>query len=265
LSISSVFKPSEIATMAAVPDPRHGIFETLLVVDGHPVDLDAHLQRLSASVAELFPDHDPSTLGVPVEIPYGELHTGTSGETRPNKAALRIAVAPGAGRQLQISTDVRETEQGQSAVALRSVFVPGGLGAHKWLDRSLLDQTRGRLPPDALPLIVDLDGSALEVSRANLFAIRDDALFTPPLDGRILPGITRMRVLEIAAASGVEIRQEPVSTSDLLNADEVFLTSSVRGIEGTASLDGETLAGAGPLTAEVATRLRRAWFGAQVV
>ena len=78
-------------------------------------------------------------------------------------------------------------------------MLAGGLGEHKWVDRSLLDEAQAALPAGALPLIVDADGAVLEASRANLFAVRDGALFTPPLDGRILPGVTRARVIEIAA------------------------------------------------------------------
>jgi para-aminobenzoate synthetase/4-amino-4-deoxychorismate lyase len=137
--------------------------------------------------------------------------------------------------------------------------VPGGIGEHKWADRSLLDEAQAGLPADSLPLVVDEDGAVLEASRANLFAVRDGALFTAPLDGRILPGITRRRVLELAAGPGIETREAPLTRSDLLAADEVFLTGSVRGIEPAVSLDGSSLAGAGPLARRLAAELRRAW------
>ena len=96
---------------------------------------------------------------------------------------------------------------------------------------------------------MDEDGAVLEASRANLFAVRDGALLTPPLDGRILPGITRGRVIEAAESSGVAVREESLSREDLLAADEVLLTGSVRGIEPVAALDGTPLAGAGEKTA----------------
>ena len=142
--------------------------------------------------------------------------------------------------------------------------MPGGLGAHKWADRSLLEGVQAGLPDDALPLIVDEDGAALEASRANVFAVRNGALFTPPLDGRILPGIARARVLELAAASGIEVHETALRRADLLAADEVFLTGSVRGVEPAASLDGAALAGAGPVAGALATELRRVWLGAPV-
>ncbi|HET9162276.1 MAG TPA: aminotransferase class IV [Solirubrobacterales bacterium] len=247
------------------PDPAQGVFETLLVRDGRPVELAAHLARLRASLAALYPDLTLPRLDVPVDRgPDGPLSTGTSVE------ALRITVAPGRG-ELSVTAERRPatghfaTENGgkvtSDAVSLLSVPLPGGLGAHKWVDRSLLDEAQARLPSDALPLIVDEDGSALEASRANVFAVRDGALLTPPADGRILPGVTRMRVLELAGALGIEAREPVLPRDDLLAADEVFLTGSVRGIEPAVSLDGVALAGGGEIAARLAAGLRHAWTG----
>jgi len=146
-----------------------------------------------------------------------------------------------------------------NAVSLRSLRLAGGLGAHKWGDRSLLDAAQAELPAGTLPLIVDEDGAVLEVSRANVFAVHDGALSTPPLDGRILPGITRMRVLEIADALGIETRERGLGRNDLLAADEVFLTGSVRGIERVEALDDTPLASRGGVARRLAAELWRAW------
>ena len=61
-----------------------------------------------------------------------------------------------------------------------------------------------------MPLLVDLDGLVLEASRANVVIREGDRLITPPLDGRILPGVTR-------AALGAE-REEETSTSSAWSA-----------------------------------------------
>jgi len=182
-----------------------------------------------------------------------------------------MAVAPNASGELATTTERRPAtghfapeEVGQpstGAVSLRGLTLPGGLGAHKWVDRSLLDEAQTGLPDGAVPLIVDSDSAALEAARANVFAVGDGALFTPPLDGRILPGITRMRVLEIAESIGVEVLEQTLTLNDLLNADEVFLTGSVRGVEPVRSLDGTALPADGPLTRRSAAALQRRWTG----
>lgn len=206
--------------MAPVPDLRQGVFETMLVLDGRPVEWDAHLARLHASLAELYPGQAIPALGG-VDAPEPD-------------CVMRIDAIPRFGR-LEIEISFREIGQPPGQTVLRSFSLAGGLGAHKWRDRSLLDRAQSRL--GGLPLVVDTDGTVLEAARANVFAVRDDALLTPPLDGRILPGITRRRVIERAKEAAVPVHEQPLDRDDLLRADTVFLTGSVRGIEPVDSLD----------------------------
>jgi para-aminobenzoate synthetase / 4-amino-4-deoxychorismate lyase len=260
--------------MAAVfdqrpPDPQQGVFETLLVLHGRPVELDAHLARLDASLVALFPDRPKPDLGedVPgVSGQYRGITPGTSGEHGPG--ALRITVAPGGDGGLEVQTSLQTIGRGLAfepqPVALHSFPLAGGLGAHKWADRSQLDAAQARLPTETLPLLVDSDGTVLEASRANVFAVRDQTLVTPPTDGRILPGITRMRVLEIAAVTGLDTLEVELTRDDLLAADEVFLTGSVRGIEPVRSLDGTELATGGEISSNLAAELRRTWAAVEV-
>ena len=101
--------------------------------------------------------------------------------------------------------------------------MPGGIGAHKWIDRRLLDALDEQIAP-ALPLLVDLDGYVLESWGANVFArLSGGALVTPPLDGRILPGVARARLLSVHT----DAREERLTLEALLAADEVFLTSAL--------------------------------------
>jgi para-aminobenzoate synthetase/4-amino-4-deoxychorismate lyase len=249
--------------MATVPDPSQGVFETLLVLDGRPVELDAHLARLESSLETLFPDRAPPDLS--------QLNMLSDDASR---WALRIAVAPDGAGGLAATIEWRPasghfaplygdqmTTRGPS---LRSLETLGGLGAHKWADRSQLEQAQAGLPEDSIPLIVDEDGDVLEASRANIFAVHDGALFTPPLDGRILSGVTRMRVLEIAGDMGMETAETGLSRDDLLAAEEVFLTGSVRGIERVDSLDGTTLADGGSVATDLGRELWRTWASAPV-
>ena len=108
-------------------------------------------------------------------------------------------------------------------MTLAPVTLPGGIGAHKWIDRRLLDAVAEEVAP-ALPLLVDLDGYVLESWGANVFArLGDGALVTPPLDGRILPGVARAQLLSVHTNA----REEQLTLRQLLAADEVFLTSAL--------------------------------------
>ena len=76
----------------------------------------------------------------------------------------------------------------------------------------------------ALPLLVDLDGYVLESWGANVFArLPGGTLATPPLDGRILPGVARAQLLEVHTGAA----ERRLTLADVLAAEEVFLTSAL--------------------------------------
>ena len=81
--------------------------------------------------------------------------------------------------------------------------------------------------------------TVLEASRANVFIVEGDRLVTPPADGRILPGVTRARLLAL-----LDVREEIVSLDRLADADEAFLSGSVRGVEAVSVCGGRRDLGA---------------------
>jgi len=242
------------------PDPRLGLFETLLVLDGAPVALDAHLERLGASLATalraVLPDSAADLARDAARgVGLGRLRLTAapagdhSGESRPDFGEASISLR-GEAAPIDPQICLPSWEHG---VDLCSFGLPGGLGEHKWRDRSALPTEEA-----ALTLLLDRGAEVLEASRANVFAIRNGALFTPPLDGRVLPGTTRAAVLAIAAAEGIDAAERQLRLDDLREADEVFLTGSVRGVEPARSLDGAGL-GRGSVVPLLAERLGERW------
>lgn len=225
----------------------------MLVLDGRPVELEAHLRRLDASLSSLFG----------AELPRGTRREIVSRARRVEHGKLRITVIPAApAPAATISTAEVERQlvfpAGEAAIALRGVVVDGGLGAHKWADRALLEGAEA-VAPGSVPLLVDREGQVLEASRGSLFSVRDGTLLTPPADGRILPGIARRRVIEVAVAQGIETCEERLAIADL-GAGEAFLAGSVRGIEPVLSVDGIDLPALDEVGAEIATGLKRRWL-----
>jgi para-aminobenzoate synthetase/4-amino-4-deoxychorismate lyase len=234
-------------------DPSKGVFETMLVLDGRPVELQAHLDRLDASLKALFDATLPDESREDVLLHASGVDHGK----------LRVTVAPGGNGRVEAEIVTAAVDPSRvfpsrgPGVALRSFVVEGGLGDHKWADRRLLaDAEAGS---GELPLLVDGDGAALEAARGSVFQVRQDRLLTPPTDGRILPGIARSRALEVAGAEGIEAREETLSLEDLRRGN-LFLAGSVRGIEPVGSLDGLTLAPPGEISARIAAGLRRRWL-----
>ena len=110
-----------------------------------------------------------------------------------------------------------------------------------------------------MPLILDGD-EVLEAGRANIFLVEDGALATPPLDGRVLPGTARAATLALAADLGITAAERPLTLADLQAADDLFLTSSLRGIRPVRTLDGAPLGSTDPVVERLATALRSRWL-----
>jgi para-aminobenzoate synthetase / 4-amino-4-deoxychorismate lyase len=224
--------------VTARPDALRGVFETLLVQAGQPVELDAHLGRITASLDAVFGLRPPDDLRALVSERAHGLPL----------ARLRVTVAPGARPDIRVAEVAPEVVFPAGGPRLEPLVIPGGLGAHKWADRTRVASAEH--DPGTVPLILDADGTVLEASRANVFLVSGGVLVTPAADGRLLPGVTRRRVLALARAAGIPVAERGVGHAELLAADEVFLTGSVRGVEPLR---------AGPVTERLAARLRELW------
>jgi len=215
------------------PDPSRGAFETLLALDGAPVEAEAHLARLAGALRAAYRAALPAGTAARLADAARGLELGRLRvDARPRRDTGR-----GGAPAIEVAIEATPLDPGDHfpdrPAALRPHELPGGLGPHKWADRSLLPE-----PADgAEPLLHD-GGEVLEAACANVFALRDGALVTPPADGRILPGVTRAAVIAEARAAGVPVREGPLSLPELRAAEAVFITNSLRGVQ-LAALEGE--------------------------
>ncbi len=85
------------------------------------------------------------------------------------------------------------------------------------------------------------DGVVLETSAGNLFVIVDGVIHTAPKDHRILPGITRDLLLELAAAHGMPYREQDIPAALLARADEVWTSSSTKEVMAITRIDGRAV------------------------
>lgn len=96
-------------------------------------------------------------------------------------------------------------------------------------------------------LFANTAGQLCEGTGSNVFVVRDGRLSTPPLSSGCLAGVTRELVCELA-----DVAEQDLPMSALDAADEVFLTSSTRDVQGQHRIDDRALDAPGPVTAEVA-------------
>jgi branched-chain amino acid aminotransferase len=104
-------------------------------------------------------------------------------------------------------------------------------------------------------LLLDGSGRVTEATSSNVFAWKDGQLVTPPLEVGILSGVTRGLLLELVRSLGIPCEERQLPLDDLLAADEVLLTSTLREVQPVVAVDGHPIADGTP--GPMARRLRR--------
>ncbi|MDP9340360.1 MAG: aminotransferase class IV [Acidobacteriota bacterium] len=91
-----------------------------------------------------------------------------------------------------------------------------------------------------------------ECTSANIFAVKNGKVLTPPLNSGCLEGVTRGILMEIAPEAGVSIKEQALHAEDLYSADEVFIASTNRNVIGVSEIAGHQIANPrGPVTARL--------------
>ncbi|MGA3121257.1 MAG: aminotransferase class IV [Polyangiaceae bacterium] len=139
------------------------------------------------------------------------------------------------------------------------VFPPQAKVAGAYLG-SMLAKRRARTYGYDEVVLLDREGRVAEAPTANVFAVIGRVLVSPPTE-RVLSGVTRASILDIARTEGIEVREAHMTPDELTNADEAFLTATSLPVQAIGSVDGQAMrAGApGPLT----IRLKEALMACQ--
>lgn len=230
-----------------------GVFETLKAVEGTAFALDRHLRRLARSARGLgLPEPDAAEIAracaavlAANPMPYGRLritYTGgisplgsdrgqerptlvvALGEASPRPDSTAVVTVPWTRNEKGALAGLKSTSYGENVVALAHAH---RLGASE----ALFANTQGRL---------------CEGTGSNVFVVLGGELLTPPLTSGCLAGITRELVIAWSGA-----READLPLEALREADEVFLTSSLRDVQAVHRVDDRTLPAApGPVTAK---------------
>ena len=229
-----------------------GLFETLRVYEGEPLDWDLHMERLVVSAAELGFPVPPSptrleqglrellsTEGLSDAVGRVTVTRGVPGG-RPTRTSGWIEVGPLAAR---LWASVRRGTT--RAVISKRPFHPGGLGRHKTTSRLAYSLAReeARVAGADEALLATAEGELLEGAVSNLFVVVRGEVRTPPLACGILPGIVRAWVLSACTTMGIAAREAPVHRRDLVDAAEVFLTNSVQEVVPVAVVEDHPVPG----------------------
>ena len=101
-------------------------------------------------------------------------------------------------------------------------------------------------------LLLDYKGNIAEGPGENIFIVKDGRLFTPLL-GNVLPGITRMSIIQIAKDQGIKVEEKIITVDEVKQADELFFTGTAAEVTAIKQVDESMIGNGkiGPITAKL--------------
>ncbi len=236
------------------------VFETIRVYGGLPFRLAEHLRRMQASAERV---------GIPWPGGFERLAAQALEAAGEPDVALRLyltAGREGSGRPVSLALvsplpDGLEERRaaGISLISLLGVraeapWLLGGVKSTSYaVNMAAESEARARGADDAV--FVRDDDVVLEGPVTNVWWRRDRRLCTPSLDLGILAGVTRTALIEAAPVAGYEVVEGAYPLGELLEADEVFTTSSLREVMPVVSVDGRAFE-RGPAAVDLQAALR---------
>lgn len=238
------------------------LFETILAVDGAPKFSDQHLKRL-ANGCSRFGWQVPAGITEAILRDLLGRNELTTGHVR-----IRLTLTGGSG-------PISDLARGEDAVSWFTAAPAGDFpetttaGISSWkrnecsplaglkcgsYAENLLALQDARKAGFEQPIFLNTAGQLCESATSNVFLVKNNRLLTPPLDSGCLPGITRSVVMGLARRNGLACEEIPLERGDIENADEIFLTSSIRGAVPVSRLDQRPFSGT-----PVGSALQRWW------
>ncbi|MDX2051208.1 MAG: aminotransferase class IV [Polyangiaceae bacterium] len=234
------------------------VFETLRTYNGVPFRMDLHMERLAWSAERVL-----IPLPVTLESLALEIEAAVRAADNPD-SYVRVVVTRGTADTLGLdpALSIHPTrvvlvgplhpphqeayQNGVSVITYRTArvsdqTVASGAKVGNYLV-AVLAMHEAKQKGAVEALILDGVGRVLEGATSNVFAVRSGTLATPPLDLGILPGITRRVVMELAVQLGLVVHEQPIGLAELLDADEVFISSSIREVLPVVAVDERKIA-----------------------
>lgn len=257
--VNGTFMPLEQATIS-VEDRGYqfgdGVYEVIRTYRGEPFQVDAHLARLERSA---------QAIGLP--MPYTnrewtDLVTEGIRLARFAESKIYVQLTRGvAPRDHAFPAESRST----TVMTVRELRPLAQTVYEAGVEAITLDDLRwGRCDIKSVNLLANVlarqrakeagvfeaifvrDGVVTEGSVSNVAVVKAGCVITAPEGGRILAGVTRALVLDLARKEGVPVEERAVLLEELRRADEVLLCGTTVEILPVISIDGEPIGGGAP-------------------
>lgn len=233
-----------------------GVYEVIPVYNGSLFCLERHVRRLKNSLAEI---HLGEHLA---EIDWAALLTEAVEKSGDSMAALYVQVTRGVdvARSFVYPENPKPTilimVNPAPQLASREIKAISlvTLEDFRW-DRGHIKTisliAAGMLKNQAIAqgandAVLVKDGEVTEATSANIFAVIDGVIVTPPKTTSLLHGITRDVVVELAREHGLPIEERSLLPTELASADEVFISSSTMETWPVGQIDGNPVGNGEP-------------------
>lgn len=242
------------------------VFDTIPVYRSRVFRLDAHLDRFLASVKAVHINLEQSHAEL-YELVMDTVRRSGLSDATINILATRGERVPGAtiwewkptlivhclDQRMMVSAAQRENGVRGCVSAVRSMppqSVPPQIKHSNRLPNYFAMYDAFAKGVDE-PILLDAEGYVAEGPNYNIFAVRDEELFTPHQG--VLRGITRDTIIKIAEQHGYRVSERPLTVYDFYTADEVFITSTSRGALAMVEIDGRPVGDGkpGPITTQL--------------
>ncbi len=245
-SSSPALRVAELSTQRG-----DGIFETLSVINGHPQEVEPHINRLRNS-AEICDLPVPNADQWRAAIAYAVTRLPQQGELALKfvlSRGVEAGPAPTAWLHGTAAPDHRVArEHGVRVVTLDRGYPRGVAERAPWLlmgaktlsyaiNMAALREAKRRGADDTI--FVTTDGFVMEGPTSSVIIRSGDAYVTPAPSGAILHGTTQQSLFEYLQAAGERVEYRDVTVDELRAADAAWLVSSVRLAVHVTALDGE--------------------------
>ncbi len=238
-----------------------GIYEVIRAYNGKMFALQDHLERLKSSAAAVeidLPEVEKdigaiceellTESGIKEAMVYIQLSRGTA----PRNHTFDAGIKP---NLLVTVRHVPEIPPSMYSEGIKVITHPD----LRWqmcnvksisLQANILAKHKAQKSGAVEAVFVMDDGTVTEAASSNVFIIKQGILKTYPNGNKILPGITRKYVIQIAESMGVEVREEPFSATELTAAEEVFCTNTIHEVAPVTRVDDIEIGDGkpGPLT-----------------
>lgn len=223
-----------------------GVFESIRIINGKPINLDVHISRLLEGAQKIkmripgfytvsFFEERIKELLLKSGITKGgkcRLHLDRSigGTYSPetNEPEYFIEVYPlesnlfelnTRGLEVDVYSELRKDKNFLSNYKLKNgmIYVIASISAK---EKNIDDY-----------LICNPSGGILEGTASNLFVVSNGVLYTPGLEEGCLAGTMRMQIINLALANGIKVYECNILPQNLLAADELFLTNAIKGVQ----------------------------------